>query len=985
MGGRGQFRVQSDDGWASMGGYMAAKVRKLDQQFEEQKGKEETVSSLFENVAIHVNGYTSPTADQLKSLMAQHGGRYHAYYSSTSTTHVIASNLPRAKAKDLRPNQKVVKPEWIVDSIKANSILPIQPYIVAAHGVDKNQRTISGFSSTSANSNTEVDVPCCSKDVTSDRNSKSEEPSLNQSKSSGKIPATTDNNFLSDFYKHSRLHFLSTWKTELADFVRSLVNNPLELSGLQKLEQLSKNSKACSYSLASNERCIMHVDMDCFFVSVGLISRPHLIGQPVAVTHHSADTPSTAKQRPGTDPEFERNYYKKKIKRPSTDNEETSSNDVSSVAKSSTSDTVPSFSEIASCNYEARSAGLKNGMFYGKAKDLCPDLIAIPYDFEAYREASRKLYGILCSYTRTLEAVSCDEALLDVTQLILQTGVEPSTVAEHIRQRVKEETGCNASAGIGPNIALARMATRVGKPNGQHQVTESEAAEFIKDHPVKDLPGVGYATASRLVELGAATCGELQKISVDVLKKEFGNKTGQKLYDLCRGVDKREVVQSKERKSVSADVNYGIRLTTIDEVKTFLKNLSAEVSDRLNKAHVTGKKVTLKVMVRRPDAPLETAKFGGHGVCHTMTRSKNLDKFTVDCDVIAKEAISLMTSLKVNVSDLRGIGIQMTQLKSDFEIGERRKSTMEKFVKSRPSVQPSTTPAVDVESVTAESTAQEIKELDQSSTRVEENKQSDFSTSFLDALPDDIRREVEQDLQAQKAALERTQNQMTSSVHSESASSMTSQNTATSKTNRSSSRGRGRKRSTAPKKSSKVKKTSSAGGSPNKLITEMFKVVGKSRLDEKPVKIDLTTSQSSNDDVGDKVQVTRKLQPEFEELPVDDRPRSPSPPSLGGATTTSGSRDAVRRWVAECAGASPMQDDIDEIVTFLQLLVVESHNLECVSLVLRTLRRCIMSSVSREGGIITSWVKAYDFIVEKVQEEVRRLYDDITLYVVPIT
>lgn len=81
MGGRGHLRVQADDGWSSIGGYMNAKLRKLDQQFEEQKSKEDCLSSLFENVAIHVNGYTIPTADQLKSLMAQHGGKYHAYYS----------------------------------------------------------------------------------------------------------------------------------------------------------------------------------------------------------------------------------------------------------------------------------------------------------------------------------------------------------------------------------------------------------------------------------------------------------------------------------------------------------------------------------------------------------------------------------------------------------------------------------------------------------------------------------------------------------------------------------------------------------------------------------------------------------------------------------------------------------------------------------------------------------------------------------------
>ena len=71
----------------------------------------------------------------------------------------------------------------------------------------------------------------------------------------------------------------------------------------------------------------------------------------------------------------------------------------------------------------------------------------IPYDFDAYRETSQKLYDILSSYTRDIEAVSCDEALLDITEAVTNTGLAPSVIVQHVRSRIKDETGCNASAG----------------------------------------------------------------------------------------------------------------------------------------------------------------------------------------------------------------------------------------------------------------------------------------------------------------------------------------------------------------------------------------------------------------------------------------------------------------------------------------------------------------------------------------------------------
>lgn len=108
---------------------MAAKVQKLEEQFHSDaaKQKDGTASAIFSGVAIYVNGYTDPSAEELRNLMMLHGGQYHVYYSRSKTTHIIATNLPNAKIKELK-GEKVIRPEWIVESIKAGRLLSSVPY-----------------------------------------------------------------------------------------------------------------------------------------------------------------------------------------------------------------------------------------------------------------------------------------------------------------------------------------------------------------------------------------------------------------------------------------------------------------------------------------------------------------------------------------------------------------------------------------------------------------------------------------------------------------------------------------------------------------------------------------------------------------------------------------------------------------------------------------------------------------------------------------
>uniref|UniRef100_A0A158R405 DNA repair protein REV1 n=1 Tax=Syphacia muris TaxID=451379 RepID=A0A158R405_9BILA len=319
--------------------------------------------------------------------------------------------------------------------------------------------------------------------------------------------AGNDPNFISNFYGRSRLHLISTLAQEMKQFVQELRQSPPEVFHSRHL--LLPLSKSDFIKVPKETIC--HIDLDCFFVSVALRSCPDLVGKPVAVTHSR-----------GT------NYG-------------------------------AGLSDIASCSYEARAAGVKNGMSVREAKKLCPNIICVPYQFEDYRTTSTAVYEIISRYTVDIRAVSCDEVYVDLSSLCKDTNVDDIMgIVSIIREEIHRETGCIASVGIGSNMLIARLATRHAKPNGQFLVKDEEISSFIKKEKVSSLPGIGYSTRAKAVGT-VDTCEELQNIPVERLQTLFGAKTGLQIYNLSRGIDKdRDLLEISSRKSVSCDVNYGI-------------------------------------------------------------------------------------------------------------------------------------------------------------------------------------------------------------------------------------------------------------------------------------------------------------------------------------------------------------------------------------------------------------------------------------------
>ncbi|XP_022119672.2 DNA repair protein Rev1 [Pieris rapae] len=681
-----------DNGFEAWGGYMQAKISKLEEQFSSKASKENQVSDIFKGISIFVNGYTVPTADELKDLMAQHGGVYHTYQRHEDI--VIASNLPDTKVKNMSL-ANIVKPEWITKSIASNQLLDYKDFLLYSNkhsqpklkfqksmrmSIDKKNKELSNNSWVEPFHKLDIERPlpdssCGFMDSTN---------SLIDKNTDTCTKTAVDPDFITEFYSNSRLHHIS----QLGACFKQYINDLREESNYIFAAQTNLRDRIKSYNHLSSfsmnfeyNKIIMHIDMDCFFVSVGLRKHPELKGKPVAVTHSKGGQSQT--KRTGVNRSVEFELYRQKQAEKLTK----AGLAINNIEISTRIDNIGdednkfgSMSEIASCSYEARAKGIHNGMFLGAALRLCPELQTIPYDFEGYKEVAYTLYNTIAQYTLDIEAVSCDEMYVHCTDLLKNLNVSPEDFATVLREEIREKTGCPCSTGFGGNRLQARLATKQAKPNGQFFLTANLIEDFMFDINLKDLPGVGRQTSQKLESLGHKTCGSLQSLTLASLQQHLGNKTGAQLFDQCRGRDRNPLTYHTVRKSVSAEVNYGIRFQTNDQCYKFLNQLSVEVQSRMQQFKVKGKCITLKLMVRSEEAPVETAKFLGHGFCDVINKSVSLLDATNDSQVILQEVISLCKKLNIDPKEMRGIGIQVTKLEQLNDKLQKSKGAISKFL-----------------------------------------------------------------------------------------------------------------------------------------------------------------------------------------------------------------------------------------------------------------------------------------------------------------
>lgn len=260
---------------------------------------------------------------------------------------------------------------------------------------------------------------------------------------------------------------------------------------------------------------------------------------------------------------------------------------------------------VSAASYEARKFGVHSAMASKIAKEKCPHLIFVPPRFPRYKEISRKIREIFYEYTDLVEPLSLDEAYLDVTEN--KKGIESANeIAKEIRQKIFEQTGLTASAGISVNKFLAKVASDINKPNGQKTIHPDKIEKFLEELPVEKFYGVGKVTANKMFSLAIFKGKDLKKRSLEDLTRLFG-KSGKYYYNVVRGIHNSEVKPNRIQKSVAVERTFFEDLSEEQEITEKLENLSQELHQRLQKHNILGRSLTLKIKYK--DFSLFTRSF----------------------------------------------------------------------------------------------------------------------------------------------------------------------------------------------------------------------------------------------------------------------------------------------------------------------------------------------------------------------------------------
>lgn len=248
---------------------------------------------------------------------------------------------------------------------------------------------------------------------------------------------------------------------------------------------------------------------------------------------------------------------------------------------------------VAAASYEARKFGVRSAISGVLAKKYCPEIIFVKPRFERYKEISKKIQAIFYDYTDLVEPLSLDEAYLDVTQN-KKGNPSASLIAKEIRERIFNEIGLTASAGISINKFVAKIASDINKPNGQKTVNPDEVLAFLEELPIRKFYGVGKVTTEKMYQLGIFTGLDLRNKELDFLEKHFG-KSGAFYYNVVRGIHNSEVKSERIAKSVATEHTFDENLSSEIFMEDKLKVIAEQLEKRLLRNNLAGKTVTLKI------------------------------------------------------------------------------------------------------------------------------------------------------------------------------------------------------------------------------------------------------------------------------------------------------------------------------------------------------------------------------------------------------
>jgi DNA polymerase-4 len=251
---------------------------------------------------------------------------------------------------------------------------------------------------------------------------------------------------------------------------------------------------------------------------------------------------------------------------------------------------------VTSASYAAREYGVRSAMPTGKALRLCPDATVVPVPGVACRSKSRAILDVLRTLAPVVEPASIDEFYLDLGGTERMLGGEPlSTTAERIRDRVLEATDISVSIGAGSNRMVAKLATRRAKPAGVHVVPPGAEADFLREHELRDLPGVGPKLADSLAERGLVRVEDALGVRPEWWVRWYGERRGMWLHDRIRGVASDEVHEGERRKSISSERTFSGDIDDDAELERRLLSLVGGVGHALREKGFVARTVTVKL------------------------------------------------------------------------------------------------------------------------------------------------------------------------------------------------------------------------------------------------------------------------------------------------------------------------------------------------------------------------------------------------------
>jgi len=344
-------------------------------------------------------------------------------------------------------------------------------------------------------------------------------------------------------------------------------------------------------------RIIFHVDMDQFFAAVEERERPEIRGKPVVV---------------GADPKEGKGR-----------------------------------GVVSTCNYEARTYGVKSGIPIARAWRLCPNAVFIPVNYRLYQKVSARIMEILKGYADKFEQWGLDEAFLDATSQV-NSFEEAENLAQKIKKEIHEKEMLVCSVGVGPNKLVAKIASDFEKPDGLTVVRGEDAKSFLAPLRVRKLLWVGRKTEERLNRLGIETAEDLAKYDASVLVEKFGA-AGTQLYLSAQGIDNSEIQERWERKSMSREITFEEDTSDYNFILETLDTISDDLHQELTASQFTFKTTTVKIRYENFE---------------THTRAKTLPFFTDRQRDIQKSAKELVQDYLRTDRKIRLIGVKLSNLLS---------------------------------------------------------------------------------------------------------------------------------------------------------------------------------------------------------------------------------------------------------------------------------------------------------------------------------